>query len=179
MSYEGDYSVKKIYELQLEEVENYTFQKFLWRKNVHAKVSLLLWAYMHNSIPTLAMLRYMGVEPASDRCHFCQNVVEEADHIFVHCEYAHEVWMHFMEAFKMNWVMPDTLQGLFEIWSRCNFRGRCKDVWEKTHYVIIWHLWQQRNDRAFGGRHKPVSELVLIIIKRDIVLWLHEKNTFR
>lgn len=30
ISYEGDYSVKKIYEQQLEEAENFTFQKFLW-----------------------------------------------------------------------------------------------------------------------------------------------------
>lgn len=62
MHYDGDYSVKKIYEMQLEGTENYAFQKFLWRKNVPAKVSLILWAYMHNSIPTLAMLRHLELK---------------------------------------------------------------------------------------------------------------------
>ncbi|XP_026430550.1 uncharacterized protein LOC113327589 [Papaver somniferum] len=178
ISFEGDFSVKKIYEMQLEEAGAYSFQKFLWKKQVLAKVSFLLWAYMHNSIPTLPMLRHRGVEVASDRCYFCHSEVEDADHIFVTCKYAHEIWMHFLEAFKMHWVMPNTLQSLFEIWSQCKLRDRCKDVWEKIHYVIICHIWKQRNDRAFGARHKPVSEMILLI-KQDVVLWLHEKETLK
>ncbi|XP_026384301.1 uncharacterized protein LOC113279867 [Papaver somniferum] len=178
ITYEGEFSVKKIYEKQMVDAEILRFQKFLWKKQVPTKVSFLLWAYMHNFIPTLSMLRHRGVEIALDKCHFCQTEVEDADHIFVNCKYAYEIWMEFLGAFKMQWVMPDTVQSLFEIWSQCKLRGRCRDIWEVIHYVIIWHIWQQRNDRAFGARHKTVSELVLFI-KHEVVLWLHEKETFR
>ncbi|XP_026453969.1 uncharacterized protein LOC113355345 [Papaver somniferum] len=177
ITYEAEFSVKKIYEMQLEDAEILTFQKFLWKKQVPTKVSFLLWAYMHNSTPTLTMLSHRGVEVASDRCHFCQTEVEDADHIFVNCKYTYEIWMEFLRTFRMQWVMPFTLQSLFEMWSQCKLRGRCRDVWERIHYVIIWHILQQRNDRAFGARHKTVSELVLLI-KHDVVLWLHDKETF-
>ncbi|XP_026420598.1 uncharacterized protein LOC113316659 [Papaver somniferum] len=178
ITYEGEFSVKKVYEMQMADAEIPSFQKFLWRKQIPPKVSFLLRAYMHDSIPTLSELRHRGVEVALDRCHFFLTEMENVDHMFVNCKCSYDIWMNFLGAFKMQRVMPTTLQSLFEIWSQCKLRGRCRDVWERIHYVIVWHIWQQRNDRAFGVRHKTVSELVLLI-KHDILVWLHEKETFK
>lgn len=176
ISYEGDFTVKRCYERQLETDGEHRFQKYLWKKQVPSKVSFLLWAYMHDSVPTLTMLQHRGNNVASVRCHFCQEEDEDSDHLFVRCKFSHEIWMHFIKAFRMDWVMPSTLMGLFDVWTQCRLGGRSKDVWEKIHYIIVWILWKERCGRSFGARHKTADKLILLI-KQNAVLWLHEKST--
>ncbi|XP_026408982.1 uncharacterized protein LOC113304133 [Papaver somniferum] len=140
ISYEDAFTVKRCYERQLETDGEHRFQKYLWKKQVPSKVSFLLWAYMHDSVPTLTMLQHRGNNVASVRCHFCQEEDEDSDHLF------------------------------------CRLGGRSIDVWEKIHYIIFWILWKERCGRSFGARHKTADKLILLI-KQNAVLWLHEKST--
>ncbi|XP_026452337.1 uncharacterized protein LOC113352776 [Papaver somniferum] len=175
----GGFSVKKCYEAQVQEVEeDYNFHKYLWRKNIPSKGSFMLWDNFHDSLPTRSMLHHRRVEIEDVHCLFCKEHVETADHMFLHCKYAFEVWSYFINAFKISWVFPSNVKQLFEMWSFNVLHVRCKDVWWKMIYAVLWHLWKERSSRAFGGREMDVEELCLLI-RQTIVIWLSELDVFK
>lgn len=175
----GGFSVKKFYEAQVQEVEEHcNYHKYLWRKNIPSKVSFMLWANFHDSLPKRSMLHHRRVEIEDVHCLFCKEHVETADHLFLHCKYAFEVWSYFIKAFKVSWVFPSNVKQLFEMWSFNVLYGRCKDVWWKMIYAVLWHLWKERNSRAFGGREMNVEELCLLI-RQTIVIWLSELDVYK
>ncbi|XP_026378924.1 uncharacterized protein LOC113273413 [Papaver somniferum] len=181
MDFMGDFPVKKCYYLQMEgEGENdASFEKFVWKKNIPPKVSFMLWACFHDSLSTLSMLQHRGVEIQSVICPICKREVEDSDHLLVSCSYAFEVWTHFINSFKVSWFAPNTVKGFFEAWSLNNLPGRCKEVWWKTIYGVIWHLWKERSKRVHnGGRHKEAAKLIMIV-KQTIALSFFDKDVFR
>ncbi|XP_026451761.1 uncharacterized protein LOC113352106 [Papaver somniferum] len=175
---EGDFSVHECYNMQLEDRSECSFEIFLWNKNIPSKVSFMLWTNFHNSLPTLTMLSHRGVNVQSKLCVYCQQVDETADHIFLHCPYAAEVWSFFVKAFKVSWTFPTTVLDHFESWRLNNLQGKCRKLWWMVNYAILWHLWKERSSRVFGGRHKLVDETILLIMN-TIILWCFENEVFR
>lgn len=154
------------------------FVKFFWRKGIHQKVSFILWDNFYNSLTTLSMLKHRGVNIQSDLCNICKNGVESPDHFFIHCDYAIKVWNYFTQLCH---VGSDTIVTVLDLFVFCNgvaLQGRCKKVWDKLIYVGMWHLWNERNSKTFGGRRKLVEELCLNI-KQTLVLWLFENDVFK
>ncbi|XP_026383496.1 uncharacterized protein LOC113278996 [Papaver somniferum] len=82
------FSVKKCYEQLVQDDTSWEITKFLWKPQIPAKVSFMLWAMFHNSLPTFSMLRYRGVEVESTTCLFCKREEESADNLFVNCSFA-------------------------------------------------------------------------------------------
>lgn len=76
------------------------------KKHIPPKVSFMLWAYFHDSLPTRSMLQNRRVEVHNVNCVFCNTVEETADHMLLHCEFAFKVWSKFMEAFGVDWCLP-------------------------------------------------------------------------
>lgn len=50
------FTVKKCYDCQMEDDSVWDFEKFLWKKTIPPKVSFMLWANFHESLPTRSML---------------------------------------------------------------------------------------------------------------------------
>ncbi|XP_026383886.1 uncharacterized protein LOC113279410 [Papaver somniferum] len=174
----GDFTVKKCYEKMVKDDTICDFNKFLWKNGIPPKVSFMFWATFHNSLPTLSMLRYRGMDIQDDKCPFCKKEEETADHIFVCCSFAFEVWYHFIKAFRISWVFPNSVKGNFEAWRMNNLQGKSREVWWKVIYVVQWHLWNARNKRVFGGRAITMDEVILLI-KQSIILWLSERDIFK
>lgn len=123
--------------MQLETDGVFSFQKFLRRKQIPHKVSFLSWDHMHNSVPTLSILRNNGIDIKSVSCNLCHQEEEVVDQLFVQCSYSHAIWMYFLRAFKMDWLMPSTLFGIFEFWYQCKLRRKCRDVWRKFIMLLL------------------------------------------
>ncbi|XP_026452996.1 uncharacterized protein LOC113353687 [Papaver somniferum] len=172
------FTAKKCYDWQMEDDTVWDFERFLWKKNIPPKVSFMLWANFHDSLPTRSMLKHRRVQVQDDKCLFCRQQEETADHLFVNCNYAREVWNHFIKAFKVSWVLPSSVRSHFEAWRFNNLTGKCRSVWWKVLYAVMWHLWKERGSRAFGGRTKEADELVFII-KQSIMLWLSDEKVFK
>ncbi|XP_026398504.1 uncharacterized protein LOC113294330 [Papaver somniferum] len=133
----GGFSVKKCYELQVQDDPVGDFNKFLWKKRVPPKVSFMLWDYFHDSLPTLTMLRHRGMDLQSVNCVFCNAEVETTDHMFLHCDYAFKVWSKFLEGFGIDWVASVTVWRLFEAWKLNNVQGRGREIWWKLIYAVL------------------------------------------
>ncbi|XP_026410545.1 uncharacterized protein LOC113305757 [Papaver somniferum] len=164
-----DFSVKKCYELLVQDDTRWDFNRFLWKQGIPPKVSFMLWATFHDSLPTLSMLKHKGLDIENTLCLFCKRDEECAYHFFVGCSLTHEVWCHFIKAFKLSWVAPISVKNLFLAWNLNNLHDRCKRIWWKVIYAVCWQLWTERNRRNNGGRVMTVEE-VLMLVKQNIVL---------
>ncbi|XP_026378147.1 uncharacterized protein LOC113272539 [Papaver somniferum] len=165
----SEFTVKKCYEQLVQDDTTCDFNKFLWKQGIPPKVSFICWATFHDSLPTLSMLRHRGMDIQDDKCPFCKEEEETTYHIFVSCSFAFEVWSHFVKAFRIAWVFPNSVKANFEAWRMNNSKGKSKEVWWKVIYVVQWHLWNARNKIVFGGRAMTVEEVILLI-KQSIIL---------
>ncbi|XP_026459054.1 uncharacterized protein LOC113359676 [Papaver somniferum] len=177
VSFDGDFSVHKCYNLQSTEAVEVNFNKFLWKNSVPFKVSFMLWVIFHDSLPTKDMLQHRGIEVQDGLCVLCKQYEETADHIFLHCAYSHHIWSYFLKAFNISWVGARDMLSFFESWKFNALSGRNKKIWWKIIYVVPWHIWLERNSRTFAGRPKEEEEL-LMLIKQSIVLWFCDTNVF-
>ncbi|XP_026396540.1 uncharacterized protein LOC113291193 [Papaver somniferum] len=117
VSFLDDYTVKKRYELQIEEDTTCNFDKFLWKKEI---------PYKHR-----------GTDIPNTVCSLCNKEDETTDHIFIRCDLAKEVWEYFVKACNVNWIVPATVMNLFMYWKGIVLKGRSKEVWEKLIYAIL------------------------------------------
>lgn len=71
------------------------------------KVSFMLWANFHDSLPTLNMLRSRGVDVENELCVFFQKDEETTDHLLVNYHFVFEIFGYSIKAFKVAWVSPN------------------------------------------------------------------------
>lgn len=174
----GDnFSTKVCYEAMAGTMEDCSFSKFLWKKTVPPKVSFLLWAVFNNSLPTRDVLRHIRVDVESEVCVMCGLENETTYHLFIHCSKTFEVWDYFIKAFRISWTVPGTVLKLFNAWDWNVLTGKCKELWNLLHYALIWVVWDERNNRVFGGRHKFVYDIILHVMQ-TLILWCCEQATF-
>ncbi|XP_026398900.1 uncharacterized protein LOC113294738 [Papaver somniferum] len=174
----GGFSVKKCYDLLVQEDVVCDFSKFLWKNGIPLKVSFLICAIFHDSLRTYAMLSHRGMPFDDVRCSLCKGEEETTDHLMLRCPFEVKVWSYFIKAFQISWVFPDTVKKIFESWRMNNLKGRCKQVWWKVIYAVHWQLWKERNNRALGGRARDTDE-VIMLIKQTIVLWFFDRDVFK
>lgn len=173
-----NFSVHNCYELLARDSDVCNIEVHLWKTNIPHKVSFILWASFHNSLPTRDVLGPRGVDIDSDCCVLCNAERETTDHMFIHCPFSFKVWDYFIKAFKIVWPLPGSLLQLFDAWRENVLRGRGREVWKIVHYAICWIIWTDRNDRVFGARRKRVTE-VIDNIKYLVVLWSWDADTFK
>ncbi|XP_026398228.1 uncharacterized protein LOC113294007 [Papaver somniferum] len=167
---------KFCYQTLAGDVPDCSFSKFLWKNYVPSKVSFLLWAVYHKSLPKREMLRHRRVELDNIAFPLCKEVLETSDHLLLHCHYLFQLWDYFIKSMQISWTMPAKVLQLFEAWD-CNvLKGKCKNIWNILHYAIIWNVGNERNRRVFGGRSKDVEE-VIVLIKQSLVFWSCDMST--
>ncbi|XP_026379845.1 uncharacterized protein LOC113274637 [Papaver somniferum] len=172
------FTVRKYYQVQVQEEPVGDFNNYLWKKNVPPKISYMLWAYFHDSLPTFAMLSHKRIEVQNENCLFCNNEIETADYMLLHCDFAFKVWSKFIEGFNIAWVAPVSVLHQFDSWKLKILQGRRKEIWWKVIYAVTCHMWKEMNSRNHGGRAKDVEELCLVM-RQIILLSLSETTVFK
>lgn len=75
---------------------------------------MTLWVHFHESLSTFDMLMNGEVRVEEELCLYCKKELETAEHILMGCQFANEVWSHFIKAFKICWMFPGTVKKHFQ-----------------------------------------------------------------
>ncbi|XP_026420495.1 uncharacterized protein LOC113316550 [Papaver somniferum] len=167
---EGMCTAKAIYNKLSEQEENWEFANVVTSKFVPPKVFFLVWAAMHDSVPTRNMLQNRRVIVKSNLCLFCNAQVESQDHLFVNCKWVNYFWSSFLKSINVRWVFNQGIKECLQSWSLNRVCERLKLVWHSIPFAICWEMWLERNSRVHGGRQKTTDDL-LCDMKLDIRLW--------
>jgi hypothetical protein len=165
---EAGFSVKSAYDaimeyggdlLNLTTFEEKIFSS-IWESPAPSKVMVFSWQLLHDRLPTKVNLARRGVlgQEVDGKCVWCDHSLEAANHLFLHCNVAHRVWIEIFNWLGVLIVMPPNI--LFDILSESvnkkNLRRGVRLVWHTT----VWSLWIARNNVIFNGIVKEPLEIV-------------------
>jgi hypothetical protein len=154
----------------------------LWKLNTPPKISHQIWRIMQNAIPTRANLLKKGIlcDPI---CPICLSKVESANHLFLDCIWARQVWLS--SPLTLN-LSNNTTSDVTD-WLMYMFHHTDSDCMEKV-ITIIYSIYGLREINTFSetlpltqlkSATKPCSslmntiELVLSNRPSSIIILLH------
>ncbi|KAL5170203.1 Rab3 GTPase-activating protein catalytic subunit [Glycine soja] len=102
----GSYSTKSAYAILLEatrgDADNRPFVE-LWKLRIPPKAATFAWRLIRNRLPTKTNLRRRLVEISDVTCPLCNNMEEDASHLFFHCSRILPLWWE-----SLRWVGKKT-----------------------------------------------------------------------
>lgn len=69
------------------------------------------WLVVFGKVSTADNLRRrcIALEKPSGMCVLCRRVREDINHLFLHCEFAHFLWFHFLKSSSVSGCMPASM----------------------------------------------------------------------
>ena len=119
----GIYSTRTAYKFLLGEIrgesEDGTFSH-LWRLKIPPKAKVFTWRLIKDRLPTKMNLRGRQVEIADPLCPFCNNLDEDAAHLFFNCSKVLPLWWETVSWVKSVGAFPKEPKDHFMHHSRSN-----------------------------------------------------------
>lgn len=132
-----------------------------WRNLVPLRVQAFMWSVLRKKTPTRMSLTRRGLlNPEDDlQCPLCNQMEEEADHLFLKYPIAGQLWRNFLNLMGILWVLEDICEGIMCSWSISRLEPRRKMAWNTIPVAILWSIWKERNTRFFRSKESEVTEL--------------------
>ncbi|XP_020680467.2 uncharacterized protein LOC110098095 [Dendrobium catenatum] len=146
LSSSGNFFLKRIWdETRIKGEVDKTF-KCLWHKSIPLSYSLLAWRCLKGFVPIDNILWNKGFIVVS-KCQCCLNI-ESLHHVFVNGSIASKVWPYFFNVADMGLLNANLdLAGILKLWFT-DSKGHINNI---LHIVIIWYLWNSRNEAKHLG----------------------------
>ncbi|CAA0836031.1 Polynucleotidyl transferase- ribonuclease H-like superfamily protein [Striga hermonthica] len=141
----------------------------IWTWPGPPRIRTFLWLLKRNRLLTNSE-RCRRHLTSSDVCIVCGLAVETALHVVRDCSLAKEIWRS---------LLPCAAAGQFfrlqlEQWISFNLL-HSKDLgqaWDRTFGVVVWKLWQWRNEFIFQGKQRTLQ-----VCKKDIFSYIDGLST--
>ncbi|GJS12101.1 RNA-directed DNA polymerase, eukaryota, reverse transcriptase zinc-binding domain protein, partial [Tanacetum coccineum] len=130
-----------------------------WNRFVPKKVNVFIWRALHDRLPTRWNLSRRGVEIASITCPICDNGIETSYHTLWVCSLVTSLWIRVFKWLDFNPPVIPNLRGLFTWIEELHISSNKKVITEVVCSVVLWALWNFRNDMIFGDTHPKCSIL--------------------
>lgn len=112
--------------------------KRIWSPLIPPRVKEFVWTASLERMNTLDMVqRRPSMTLSPNWCVLCNANRKSANHIFIHCAYAKNIWNYFMERLHRSWVMPKKIMELLCQWTSwgMSLHGRSfGNVWFTIYY---------------------------------------------
>ncbi|RVW57133.1 hypothetical protein CK203_091671 [Vitis vinifera] len=112
-------------------------------------------------------------------CILCKGNGESIDHLFLHCPVTIGLWHKLFNLAGLAWVPPRSIEDMLVI----AFKGlgnflRGKTLWQIACLILLWMVWQERNNRIFEDKGRT-EEMLEDLIMFFSFLWASCTATFR
>jgi hypothetical protein len=141
----------------------------IWKSPTPSKVCGFVWQLLHNRIPTKSNLvsRRIIVAGEDSRCVLCGVEIETADHLFLYCNVAKQVWFEIFTWLKVSFGLPHSLFAIFNC-LLCAGNPRANKGRLMICCAVVWSIWKFRNSVLFENENGAVSDLVEAI---KVISW--------
>lgn len=130
--------------------------KGVWNLHISPKIKMFLWKLFQQALPVgeILMARHITTESQCPRC----GTPESIDHLFLHCQFAKDVWQAapFTTTFEYSGLID-----LQDVWLNLCGRNCLPPTGLATGHLapwILWHLWCARNQLVFEGKSMSAEE---------------------
>ena len=146
-------------------------KRFKWEGWVPLKVNLLTWRVARDRIPTRVALVRRGINLQDLSCPLCGCHDEDANHLFVRCEVAFQVWSSICIWCKLSPFFAYDFEDLMLLYKNVHAGKWRKKIIRGIIMVTTWVLWNGRNTKVFQNKDMKILEAVAEV-KSKAFLWL-------
>jgi hypothetical protein len=98
--------------------------------------------------------------------------MESADHLFVHCRFTLRLWNKAKEWLGLLALRTNNWADLFfPEWWNISTSGHGRKGLATLYMLIIWEIWNERNDRVFKNKQAPL-QIIFDRVKKEARLWV-------
>ncbi|XP_057793171.1 uncharacterized protein LOC131009780 [Salvia miltiorrhiza] len=179
-SKDGRFSTKSAFETFMEsrnvppsDPESNTLLAKVWDAPTPHKVQVTAWRCLRNRLATCDNLvkRKVGLEEGEEWCNGCIWRTETADHLFLLCPKAQQVWDALERWMVYSSASPSTITQHFTLFINRGRGKRTENLLKALWMCTIWLLWKRRNESRFEGKVWEVQNLIAEI-KGRVWSWL-------
>jgi hypothetical protein len=147
--------------------------------NIHVpKMAVCLFKAINDYLLTKEKLiqKHISVDPS---CIFCNNHIENIDHLFFQCNFTEKIWHWNCKKFftspktLLSFSLKNDLQKIVSISRTKNLNS---DLFQLSISVCVWHLWKERNDRIFQNRFNDTSQICSKIFQTINIRMIKSKH---
>ncbi|GAU29820.1 hypothetical protein TSUD_223660 [Trifolium subterraneum] len=124
----------------------------IWKCVVPSKVSALAWQLFLDRIPTKDNLCRRRIIRSEDAvCDMCGGVSETSRHVFMHCDFAAQVWYAICRWLGVVVLLPPDVMTMYGSLVGCGSNKKIKKGFSIVWLAFIWVMWRSRNDKVFNN----------------------------
>ncbi|PWA89116.1 reverse transcriptase domain, Reverse transcriptase zinc-binding domain protein [Artemisia annua] len=146
-----------------------------WCRFIPRKINILVWRILRDRIPTRWNLSRKGFEVPSLLCPLCNTSPETSSHLFWSCNLAISVWRLVFKWMDLPLPDSDSLNGVFGWLDHARLNSASKSTLHSILGVVVWTLWQFRNNKIFGDKKMLQKDLLDQIVDVSF-LWYSSRN---
>jgi ribonuclease HI len=133
--------------------------KELWKISAPGKMKIVLWRMVHDCLPTGHQLVHRHI-PADDQCVFCGQV-ERVEHLFLFCPLAREIWKEIKQHYPLQLRRKELVNAKQWVF---DFLKRESKTNATVLAVVVWHIWNARNDLRNNSDQTRIAVVVSKIL---------------
>ncbi|KAL0312770.1 UNVERIFIED_CONTAM: hypothetical protein Sradi_5676300 [Sesamum radiatum] len=140
----------------------------IWSLDLHNRLKLFIWRTLFDTLPTKGKIDQC-FQVLNSECLFCDCQVEDAQHIFLCCQFSAKLWMLSKWQVRLHFLSHLQLREWFLIISDPKSTFLPPDC-NQQEFITAWALtleltWKERNDRLHGKEAQPPEVIARIIHK--------------
>jgi hypothetical protein len=164
----GQYTAKSAYTAQL--AGSFCPYMAIWGAKVEGKHKFFAWLMVQRKILTEDKLLSRNW-PCLPICQLCDQELETAEHLCLHCVFAQEVWFLVTQWTDGLVSIPGGQISIQDWWNSALQGAPRKLKIERASTLIYtaWNLWKERNRRVFEGTRTTPSR-ILHLIKEEVAI---------
>jgi len=133
----------------------------VWQKQVPLKVSVFVWRFLRNQLPTKDNLLCMRIIHHDDMsCIGGCGSSETADHLLFRCDHFGMVWHLLFQWLGISFIAPAAVA------AHLHQFGRYAGLQRSTHSFMtviwmttVWVIWKERNNKIFNQKNVDLHHL--------------------
>nr|KYP37387.1 hypothetical protein KK1_041422 [Cajanus cajan] len=102
-------------------------------------------------------------------CVMCSEHPDTLLHLIFNCPIADQLWKYYLSWTSISIVLPQTVRQHYCQYPQLCFRRREMKGWDIVRSVIVWCIWNGRNNKIFRRRANALEELKANL---HLTLWL-------
>ncbi|KAM7465607.1 hypothetical protein LguiB_013169 [Lonicera macranthoides] len=140
----------------------------IWKSFVPPRVSCLTWKLLQNKLPTQDNLQKRGMTMVS-RCEICKSNLDNVEHVFITCPFAHTLWQWLVDTFLITISVPQNLPDLWRFICTVRLSPQLQNLWISGYLLAFHMIWETRNNAFFNQKRSVISSTL-----HHIKGWLKE-----
>ncbi|GJU31861.1 RNA-directed DNA polymerase, eukaryota [Tanacetum coccineum] len=131
-----------------------------WNRFLPKKINIFIWRVLRDRLPTRWNLSRKGIDVDSLSCPVCDAGIETIQHSMWFCSLATTVWHRIFVWLHISPPNLSNLQDLYSWIDDLHISSSRKIILETICGVVLWTLWNFRNETIFGST--PPKRCILI-----------------